>query len=98
MKRLRAWLYFEWCIYKDKIKPYLKPTILISMFLAWMMTNGWSYLFAVIGTPVMRRIALSYIALLWLPFTPEKIITIPLGLFIQKILFNRKRVVVDARK
>ena len=34
--------------------------------------------------------ATAYLAFLWLPFTPEKLITIPLAVFIQKLLFKRK--------
>lgn len=84
VKRFRAWLYFE---YHFTIKPYLKPSIIISFGIAWFITNGWSYLFLFIGTPLLRKIALSYVAMLWLPFTPEKLITIPLALFIQRRLF-----------
>jgi len=89
MKRFRAWLYFEYHIHKDAIKPYLKPTMLISFGIACMITNGWAYILLAIGTPLMRKVALSYVAFLWLPISPEKIVTIPLGLFIQKILFNK---------
>jgi len=35
----------------------------------------------------LRGVALTYIGLLWLPFTPEKLITIPLAFYIQKVLF-----------
>lgn len=87
MEKLRAWLYFQ---YHFTVKHYLKPSIIVSFGIAWFITNGWAYTFLIIGTPVMRKIALSYIAFLWLPISPEKIVTIPLGLFIQKILFNRR--------
>jgi hypothetical protein len=86
MKRLRAWLYGY---YYFVAKPYLKPTIIVSFGIAWFLTNGWSYLFLIIGSPTMRKVALSYIAFLWLPISPEKIVTIPLALFIQKKIFNK---------
>lgn len=78
-------------MYKHKIKPFLKPTLLVSFLLAWMLTNGWAYLLSVIGHGVVRTIALSYVGILWLPFTPEKLITIPLALLIQKKLFIKER-------
>lgn len=92
MRKIKAWLYFEWQVYKDKIKPYLKPTMAISFFLAWMITNGWAYLLAGLATGWLRGVAIGYITLLWLPFSPEKLITIPLSLFIQKKLFIKKEV------
>jgi len=87
MRYVRAWLYGN---FHFIVKPYLKPTIIISFGIAWFITNGWAYTLAFVGTPIMRKIALSYIAMLWLPFTPEKVITIPIALFIQKLLFNRR--------
>ena len=88
--KLRAWLYFEWQLYKHKIDPYLKPTMLVSFFSAWMITNGWSYLLAALASGWLRGIALAYIGLLWLPITPEKLITIPLSIFIQRKLFMKE--------
>lgn len=90
MRKLKAWLYFEWQVYKDKIKPYLKPSIGISFFLAWMITNGWAYILIATGTGWVRTIAITYAGILWLPFTPEKVITIPLAFWIQKKLFIDK--------
>ena len=59
-----------------------------------MITNGWAYLFIAFGTMLkikwMAIVGTSYVAFLWLPFTPEKLITIPLSVFLHKILFLRK--------
>jgi hypothetical protein len=85
--KLRALAYLWWQIYKKEIKPYLKPTLLVSFILAWFLTNGWGYLLAAIGKGWVRGVALTYIGLLWLPFTPEKLITIPLAFLIQRWLF-----------
>ena len=90
MRKLWAWLYFEWQVYKDKIKPYLTWTLAPSMLIAWLITNGWSYILIAIGHGWIRAVALAYAGILWLPFTPEKLITIPLALWIQKILFIRR--------
>ena len=90
MRKLLAWLYFEWQVYKEKLKPFLKPTIAISFFIAWFITNGWCYLLIAIGRGWVRGVAITYAGILWLPFTPEKLITIPLAVWIQKILFIKK--------
>ena len=66
----------------------------MSFGIAWMITNGWCYVFIALGTWLhikwMRITGWSYLAFLWLPVTPEKIVTVPLGAFIKKILFGRK--------
>lgn len=70
------------------------PTMLISFLLAWIITNGWAYAMLGIGIWLditwAKAIGGAYLSFLWLPFTPEKLITIPLALFIQKVLFRRK--------
>jgi len=91
IKKLWAWLYFEWQIYKDKIKPYLKPSLGISFLLAWMITNGWAYILIAVGSGWLRAVAITYASILWLPITPEKLITIPLAIWLQKILFVKRR-------
>lgn len=85
--KLKLTLYLWWQVYKAEIKPFLKPTLAISFLIAWFITNGWAYLLVAIGSGWLQAVALTYISLLWLPFTPEKLITIPLALYIQKWLF-----------
>lgn len=73
------------------IKPFLNLRFLLSFGIAWMITNGWAYIFIIIGTKYkidwMFNIGFFYQAFLWLPFTPEKLITIPLAIFLHtKIL------------
>lgn len=79
-----------------KIWNYLKDwRTAISFFIAWNITNGWCYAFILFGSIFhikwMRITGLSYLAFLWLPTTPEKLITVPLGMGIKKILFRRKK-------
>jgi hypothetical protein len=80
---------------KIKIKPYLKPTMFISFAIAWMITNGWAYLMLAFGIRLnitwMITVSSVYLGVLWLPITPEKLITIPLSIFIQKLLFNKEK-------
>lgn len=82
-----------WNIIKDTIKPFLNFKFLLSFFLAWMITNGWSYVFLIVGTIFkikwMLTIGASYQAFLWMPWTPEKLVTIPLAIFFHKVLFPK---------
>lgn len=77
---------------------YLKdPKPLLSFLLAWLITNGWAYVMLGIGiyTKInwMQVVSSSYLAILWLPCTPEKLVTIPLSVFIYKCFTKRKGVV-----
>ncbi len=80
---------------KDKIKAFLwfllNPRFIICFLIAWMITNGWSYILLAIGTllsiPVFTAIAGAYLAFLWLPISPEKIVTFAISIFLLKKLF-----------
>ena len=73
------------------IKPFLHLKFLLSFGLAWIITNGWCYIafgFAVwLHIGWLKAVAGSYMAFLYLPFTFEKLITIPLAIFFQTKLF-----------
>ena len=75
------------------MKLILNWRFLVCFGLAWMITNGWSYIFLVIGMTLkikwMSGIALSYITFIWLPVTPEKIITVSIALFLVRWLFPK---------
>ena len=76
---------------KTIIKPFLHLKFLLSFGLAWIITNGWCYI--AFGLAVwlhigwLKAVAGSYMAFLYLPFTFEKLITIPLAIFFQTKLF-----------
>ena len=86
---------------KEKIKEKLKkiiqfllnPRFLFCFGLAWMITNGWCYIFIGVGTFYeigwMLAIGTTYLAFLWLPITPEKILTIPLAIAFLKVFFPK---------
>lgn len=82
---------------KSKIKPYLTPKMFISFGIAWVITNGWSYVFILVGwlfnMPTLLNIGLAYNAFLWLPFTYEKPITFAIAIFTHKLLFGHKPIV-----
>ncbi len=82
-----------WAKLKVYIKPFLNWKFLISFGTAWMITNGWAYVLLAVGTILkikwMIAVSTGYIAFLFLPFTAEKIITIPLAMWLQTIFFKR---------
>lgn len=68
---------------KDRLKKIcrflLNPRLVLCMAVAWLITNGWSYILFTVGTLLgihwMTAVAGAYLAFLWIPFTPEKIFT-----------------------
>ena len=76
----------------------LNPKLFLCLFIAWMITNGWSYVFTVLGTALdiawMTVAGTAYMSLLWVPFTPEKIITVIIALFLMRLMFpNDKKTI-----
>ena len=67
------------------------PRLLLCFGLGWMITNGWAYILLAIGTWLgiewMAAVSGAYLALLWVPFTPEKIITCAIALALLRWLF-----------
>ena len=65
---------------KQKIKKIiqfiLNPHFLLCFGIAWLITNGWSYVLLAVGTIFgigwMTAVAGAYLAFLWLPISPEK--------------------------
>ncbi len=84
---------------KEKIKRWIKtalqfclnPRLLLCFGIAWLITNGWSYIMLSIGTALkinwMIAVAGSYMAALWIPFTPEKIITVIIAIALLRLIF-----------
>ena len=83
----------------EKLKKYIKktllfmtnPKLLLCLAIAWMITNGWSYVVFTIGTALgihwMTAVGGAYLAFLWLPISPEKIVTVAIAIFLLKWLF-----------
>ena len=69
------------------------PRFLLCFGLAWLITNGWSYILLFIGSYFqiawMSGIAGAYLAFLWLPISPEKIVTVSLSMVLLKIFFPK---------
>ena len=84
---------------KQKIKYWVKtvvefilnPRLLLCFGLAWIITNGWAYITGAVALWLkiewLGAIAGAYLAALWIPFTPEKIITVIIAIFLLKLLF-----------
>lgn len=84
-KRFLAWIW-------KYLRPFTNWRFLISFGLAWMITNGIWYIFAF--APIkwfpewLVWFGRAYIAFIYLPMTPEKLITIPIAVFFQTLLFK----------
>lgn len=71
----------------------LNPRLLVCLLIAWMITNGWSYVLFGLGMWLkigwMRIVGGAYMSFLWLPFTPEKIVTVLLAIALMRLLYPR---------
>ncbi len=73
---------------KEKLKKILlfitNPRLLLCVGIAWMITNGWSYILFSAGTYFgitwMAAVGGAYLAFLWLPISPEKLVTFTIAL------------------
>lgn len=80
---------------KNKLKKIvqflLNPRLLLCLGIGWMLTNGWSYILLGIGTWLgiewMMAVSGAYMAFLWFPFTPEKLVTVAIAIALLKQLF-----------
>ena len=69
----------------------LNPKFLLCFGIGWLITNGWSYILMGIGTYYqigwMVAVAGAYLAFLWLPISPEKIVTFAIAIALLRWLF-----------
>ena len=84
---------------KEKIKSILKriaqfilnPRLLLCFGIGWIITNGWSYVLLGLGTWLedewMIGVATAYLLFLWLPVSPEKIVTFIIAITLLRWLF-----------
>jgi len=74
------------------LKPFTNWRFVISFGIAWVITNGIWYVFAFVPMHLPEWLiwfSRSYITFLYIPATPEKLITIPMAIFFQTQLFKR---------
>ena len=82
---------------KEKLKKIImfiiNPRLLLCLGIGWMITNGWSYVMMGVGSfyGINWMIAVSgaYLAFLWFPFTPEKLLTVIIAIVLLKLLFPK---------
>ena len=69
----------------------LNPRFLFCFGVAWIITNGWSYILLLLGYLLdigwMMTLASAYLAFLWLPVSPEKLVTLGIAMTLLKFLF-----------
>lgn len=83
--------------WKKKLKLWAKLILnwrfLVCFGIGWLITNGWSYILLGIGTFTqtawMIAVASAYLAFLWLPISPEKVVTVAIALFLVRRLFPK---------
>ena len=83
--------------WKNKFKLWFRLILnwrfLICFGIAWMITNGWSYVLFGIGIVTnvtwMTAVGGAYLAFLWLPISPEKVVTFAIGFFLVRRLFPK---------
>lgn len=90
-------------IIKTVLQFILNPRLLLCLGLAWIITNGWSYVFFAVGTYFgigwMAAVGGGYMAFLWFPFTPEKLITMVIAIALLRFLFpNDQKTLAILRK
>ncbi len=78
---------------KKVLQCFLNPRLLLCLGMAWMITNGWSYVLfgigAYFGITWMTAVAGAYLAFLWLPISPEKIVTFAIALALMRWFFPK---------
>lgn len=80
---------------KDKMRPWLRaltnPHLLISIAIAWFLTNGWAYCAVGFGWYMeidwMLHIGTVWLGILWMPGTPEKLVTFLIAMGLLRLLF-----------
>jgi hypothetical protein len=80
---------------KQKLKKivqfFANPRLLLCLGIGWIITNGWSYIMFVVGTWLgigwMIAVASAYLTFLWLPISPEKLVTVTIAMALLRFLF-----------
>ena len=80
-------------IMKKFLQFLLNPRLLLCLGLAWMITNGWSYVLFGMGTYFgiewMIAVGGAYLAFLWLPVSPEKLATVAIAIVLLRLIFPK---------
>lgn len=74
----------------------MRPAVrfLLCFAVAWFITNSWAYVCVFLGMrwrmAFLTAIASAYLTFLWLPFTPEKIVTLWIAHRLNRIVSHEK--------
>jgi len=87
----------------DWAKPYFTWKMLPCLILAWIITNGWAYIFIILGSKLginwMTIAGTTWATILWMPWTLEKpLVTIPLSLLFYRLIYRKKFVKKEVDK
>lgn len=89
----------QWRLSADKVRGtvrkwvelLLNPRFLLCFGIGWMITNGWAYVMLGLGVlwdvSWARATASAYLTLLWIPMTPEKILSVAIAILLLRKLF-----------
>ena len=72
------------------IKPFLTWRILVCYLPVYFISTGWAYLASVFASGWLQGVAIGWLAFLWMPFCPEKLVTIPITIWVHKKLFPKQ--------
>jgi hypothetical protein len=90
-----------WQRIKGVLRLVINWRFVICFGIAWIITNGWSYLLLAIGTLTksawMMAVSGAYITFLWLPISPEKVVTCAIALGLVRLLFPRHQAALSAQ-
>ena len=82
--------------YRETLRKLHNRHFALCFFLAWMITNGWAYLGVLVGMKTgytaLTAASSAYLGILWLPFTPEKIITVLIAMKLVGRLYPEDRI------
>lgn len=87
---------------KKLVQFIMNPRFLLCFGIAWLITNGWSYILLGIGTYYridwMITVSGAYLAFLWLPISPEKIVTVLIAMWLLRLLFPNDKKTLGVMK
>ena len=76
---------------KKTVQFIANPRLILCFMIGWLITNGWSYVLFGVGTYLgiewMIAVSGAYLAFLWLPISPEKIVTCAIAIALLRWLF-----------
>lgn len=92
-----------WTKIKIYLRPFLDWKFLVSYLIPFSLINGWAwvgtFLLPIIGSNWFTIAASTWLAILWMPWTPEKLVTIPMAIWIHHLLFkNDKKTKIKMQK